>query len=163
MYSEETHCGFLSDFDLAIPQRNPRVPGTDRTGTIPFMAIALLSHLSDSYWNGKIERGYRHELEAFIWVLPFVFLRYQNGQSQQGTPVDPWITANYHTCAQKKSHFRTFPKLPEMKELCQSDFNHHWELAQWLILLLGHMDDRAFYQSITEVNDSQRLASVWPR
>jgi hypothetical protein len=159
MYNEELHCGVLSDFDLSVSRRNPWVPGTDRTGTIPFMALALLT---DKYWNGEIERKYRHELEAFIWVLPFVFLRYQNGESQQGTPVDPWMTANYHACFNEKSGFRTFPKLPEMKERCQSDFKDHWELAQWLILLLGNIDDKTYYQSTSEVNDSQRLASVWP-
>ena len=44
----------------------PRVPETDRTGTISFMAIELLT---DEYWNGKIEQLCRDELEAFIWIL----------------------------------------------------------------------------------------------
>ena len=70
MYNVKLHCGVLCDYDLSISQRQPRMPGTDRTGTIPFMAIQLLT---DEYWNGSMERLYQHELEAFIWILPFVF------------------------------------------------------------------------------------------
>jgi len=157
MYNEDLHCGVLSDFDLSISRRNPRVPGTDRTGTIPFMAIALLS---DRYWNG---RKYRHELEAFIWVLPFVFLRYQDGKSQRGTPVDGWMTDNYHACAQEKSGFRTRPNLRRMKRLCQSDFKDHWHLATSLLFWLRNYDqstrDRQFQG---KTDDSNVLASIWP-
>ena len=97
--------GVLIDYDFWSSLRHPWVPqaGTNRTGTIPFMAVELLT---DKYWNGSIERLYRHDLEAFIWILPFVFLRYQNGKSQRGTLVDQWMTSNYITCYEKKSTFQ---------------------------------------------------------
>jgi hypothetical protein len=104
------------------------------------MAIALLS---DKYWNGEIERKYRHELEAFIWVLPFVFLRYQDRQSQRGTPVDGWMTDNYRTCAKEKSYLRTPEMLPDMQKSCQSDFKDHWEFAESLLCWLIDLDQSA--------------------
>jgi len=70
MYNEDSDCGVLGDFDLSIDRRSPRLPGTDRTG---FMAITLLS---DKYLHGKMERKYRHELEALIWVLLLAVLRF---------------------------------------------------------------------------------------
>ena len=56
MYNEDLQCGVLSDFDLSVSQRQRHVPGTDRTGTIPFMAIALLAdEYIDEYWHGGME------------------------------------------------------------------------------------------------------------
>ncbi|KAF8881281.1 hypothetical protein CPB84DRAFT_1687298, partial [Gymnopilus junonius] len=69
MYDEETGCGVLTDFDLSLLQWEPRVFGTDRTGTIPFMALHLLQK---GYWTGHEERYYHHELESFVWILPYV-------------------------------------------------------------------------------------------
>jgi hypothetical protein len=153
MYDEDLDCGVLSDFDLSISRR------TDRTGTIPFMAIELLPSI---YWQGDIERKYRHELEAFIWVLPFVFLRYQNGQSQRGTPVDVWMTDNYHACAQEKSCFRTGPNLRRMERLCQSNFKDHWHLATSLLFWLHDYDQsRPDRQFQGKTDDSNDLASIW--
>ena len=77
MYDSELGCGVLTDFDLSILQWEPRVIGTDRTGTIPFMALDLLTA---EYWSGLVKRYYYHELESFTWVLPYVCLCYQNGQ-----------------------------------------------------------------------------------
>jgi hypothetical protein len=38
----------------------------EHTGTIPFMAIDLLTK---DAWSGHIERQYRHDCESFAWVL----------------------------------------------------------------------------------------------
>lgn len=60
--------GILNDFDLAaIMKPGARFParsGWQRTGTIAFMAIDLLSHI-----DGKLQRWYRHDLESFAWCL----------------------------------------------------------------------------------------------
>ena len=80
MYDPDSKCGVLTDFDLSL--REPRVLGTDRTGTVPFMAIDLLT---DEYWEGTLERYYHHELESFIWVIVFVFLLYQDGKRQSNS------------------------------------------------------------------------------
>jgi len=157
MYNNDLNCGVLIDHDLS---RNPRhgVPGRDRTGAIPFRALALLSR---EYWHGNIERQYRHELEAFIWILPFVFLLYRNGESQQGTLVDPWMTPNYTDCIEKKSSFR-FRALHSARWQCESSFVDHWILVEALVLWLAVIDERAIAKSNTETNDSLGLTLIWP-
>ena len=127
MYDQDLKCGILIDYNLSISQQQPR---TD-TGTIPFMAIDLLT---DEYWNGETVRLYRHELEAFLWMLPFVFLCYQNRKFQRGTPADVWMTSNYITCRKEKSDFWSSDRLNENGKLCQMDFRDHWTLAKELLL-----------------------------
>ncbi|KAF8182310.1 hypothetical protein BJ912DRAFT_928663 [Pholiota molesta] len=92
MYDEEKKCGVLTDFDLSLLQWEPRIPGTDRTGTVPFMAIELLSK---DYWEGRIKRYYHHELESFIWILPYVFLTYINKVRKTNALIDDWRTSDY--------------------------------------------------------------------
>ncbi|GBE85467.1 hypothetical protein SCP_0706540 [Sparassis crispa] len=76
MYDPDTQRSVLNDFDLAVvregseEEREPA--GKMRTGTVPFMALDLLM---PGYYGGKIARLYRHDLESFVWVLPFVLLR----------------------------------------------------------------------------------------
>ena len=163
MYNTKLGCGVLGDFDLSISRRHPRVPGTDRTGTIPFMAIDLLC---DKYWNGEIEREYRHELEACIWILPFVFLRYQDGKSQRGTPVDAWLRSDYIACAEKKAHFMMVNILADNEKLCQLDFKDHWRLAEellyWLRSWLNTIQYNARSRDETSTEHESSLVSVWP-
>jgi len=59
--------GILNDFDLAT-WVDHSTTNDDRTGTIPFMAIDML----DGGLDDRIPRLYRHDLEAFIWVLAYV-------------------------------------------------------------------------------------------
>ncbi|KAF8881762.1 hypothetical protein BD779DRAFT_1473240 [Infundibulicybe gibba] len=58
------NCGILNDLDLA--QLRGRLPpsGTERTGTMPFMALDLLRGPA---WHGHVEREYRHDAESFAW------------------------------------------------------------------------------------------------
>ena len=83
--NENMKSGVLIDYDFSSSLRHPCVPWqarTNRTGAIPFMAIELLT---DEYWNGSIERLYRHNLEAFIWILPF---KWEISTRTIGRPVD---------------------------------------------------------------------------
>jgi hypothetical protein len=161
MYNENRTCGVLGDYDLSISQRKPRIPGTDRTGTVTFMAITLLT---DKYWRGEIQRTYRHELEAFIWILPFVFLRYQNGKSQPGTLVDQWMTSNYTACFNIKSGFLNIDQLSEKAQLCQSDFKDHWMLVEHLLAWLTgfEFNAREHFVRTGEILDHGGVASRWP-
>jgi hypothetical protein len=45
-----------NDFDLAHVRGKTRPSGTERTGTMPFMALDLLTKEA---WEGKVERLYR--------------------------------------------------------------------------------------------------------
>src|ERR1700679_4063455 len=59
--------GIVNDFDLA-PWVDHPTANSDRTGTIPFMAIDLL----DGGLDRRDPRLYRHDLESFAWVLAYV-------------------------------------------------------------------------------------------
>ena len=157
MYNDKLHCGVLCDYDLSISRQRPRVPGTDRTGTIPFMAIGLLT---DKYWNGSLERLYQHELEAFIWILPFVFLRYQHGKPQPRTLVEQWMTSNYIVCREKKNDFQSADHLREKRLLCQPDFIDHWELVQSLLSWKAQIGLTALRRRMAATPGS--VASIWP-
>ena len=64
--------GVLNDFDLASTQET--TTGTERTGTVPFTALALLR---DEALQGNVIRAYEHDTESFIWVLIWISLRYE--------------------------------------------------------------------------------------
>ena len=135
MYDEETECGVLTDFDLSLLQWEPRVFGTDRTGTIPFMALDLLT---PRYWDGKFKRYYHHELEAFIWILCYVFLLYQNSERQTHRKVDLWRTSSYEACHKEKSSFLTdFAVTDDIEDFdIKADFKDCWPVADYLLLAL---------------------------
>ena len=133
MYDPDLKCGVLTDFDLSILQWEPRVIGTDRTGTVPFMAIDLLS---EAYWRGLMKRLYRHELEAFIWVLPFTFLLYQDGMRLRNKYVDPWSTSDYNVCMEKKAAFLQESVFRAARLTVQKDFKDFWLLVYFLFRAL---------------------------
>jgi len=66
MWDEERKVGILNDFDLAKLSEQAGASGQDNTGTLPFMALDLLS---ESGLRGEIPRRYRHEAESFAWSL----------------------------------------------------------------------------------------------
>ena len=59
--------GIVNDFDLATWVGHSTT-NSNRTGTIPFMAIDLL----DGGLDRCIPRLYRHDLESFCWVLAYI-------------------------------------------------------------------------------------------
>ncbi|VDC02063.1 unnamed protein product [Peniophora sp. CBMAI 1063] len=60
--------GVLDDFDLASndSRSDEDVERLERTGTLPFMALDLLQARSQ---NETLPHLYRHDLEAFYWML----------------------------------------------------------------------------------------------
>ncbi|KAL6307009.1 hypothetical protein BKA93DRAFT_131991 [Sparassis latifolia] len=103
MYNPDTKRGVLNDFDLTViregsEERKPT--GKECTGTVPFMALDLLM---PDYYSGKITRLYRHDLESFVWVLPFVLLR--NYSTDQDTQLNTWCTSDYNQCRKEKLDF----------------------------------------------------------
>ncbi|KAG9217952.1 hypothetical protein CCMSSC00406_0010270 [Pleurotus cornucopiae] len=102
MCHPETHRGVLTDFDLSILQWEDRVPGCDRMGTVPFMAFELLK---EGYWSGDIIRYYHHELEAFIWCLPFMCLGGFVADSKCHRVIADWVKASPEECRGMKTNF----------------------------------------------------------
>ncbi|KAG0696690.1 hypothetical protein DFH29DRAFT_1082776 [Suillus ampliporus] len=97
--------GVLNDYDLSSLVITPGPQGNERTGTVPFMALDLLSPKGQ---RGQVEHLYRHDLESFMWVLVWVCLRYRNGVLlPQGTrPLDEWATVGAVACGEKKLWFQ---------------------------------------------------------
>ncbi|KAG2132299.1 uncharacterized protein EDB93DRAFT_1309956 [Suillus bovinus] len=98
----------LNDFDLSSIKRllssiTDAPKGFERTGTVPFMSLNLLTPEAIA---GEVEHVYRHDAESFIWVLTWICLRYENGKLlSKGRPLDEWLTVDAKGCAKEKAHF----------------------------------------------------------
>ncbi|KAG1762327.1 hypothetical protein EV702DRAFT_332282 [Suillus placidus] len=68
--------GVFNDYDLSSLVDEPGPRGNERTGTVPFMALDLLTAKAR---RDEVKRLYRHDLESFIWVFAWISLRYENG------------------------------------------------------------------------------------
>ncbi|KDQ61753.1 hypothetical protein JAAARDRAFT_190479 [Jaapia argillacea MUCL 33604] len=102
MVHPATGDGILNDYDLTVLRKKDEdraITGTERTGTIPFMALDLLTK---DFFDGKIRRIYRHDNESFIWVLPWIFLR---GKSSQALALNKWATSDFAGCRELKFSF----------------------------------------------------------
>jgi hypothetical protein len=98
------YIGVLNDFDLSSTEDSPS--GLELTGTVPFMAIELLT--KDAI-EGKVKHLYRHDAESFLWVLTWVSLRYQKGQLlSKPRPLDQWLALDAIQCMVKKNDFLLF-------------------------------------------------------
>ena len=97
--------GVLNDFGLATVVDD--VTGYDRTGTVPFMALELLTQ---EELAGGIKHIYAHDAESFIWVLTWICLRYEDGKlCVYNRPLDQWLKVDALECGKKKLHFSWFP------------------------------------------------------
>lgn len=94
-----TIVGKLNDFDLAHVDGHPRPADWGRTGTMPFMALDLLTKKA---WEGKVARLYRHDCESFAWVLLWICARYENGKEIPDPPFEKWRAHCFTECLQVK-------------------------------------------------------------
>ncbi|KAF8121044.1 hypothetical protein EV363DRAFT_1366958, partial [Boletus edulis] len=93
--------GVLNDFDLASTQQS--ATGTERTGTVPFMALDLLDDLA---LQGHITHAYQHDAESLIWVLIWISLRYDDGKPRKhDRPLDAWLRVDAAGCRKEKRDF----------------------------------------------------------
>jgi len=86
MWDNRRRVGVLNDFDLARFADQTGASGQDNTGTLPFMALDLLSGKG---LRGEIPRRYRHEAESFTWsliCLYFATLKDKKGKNYTGDP-----------------------------------------------------------------------------
>jgi hypothetical protein len=96
--------GVLNDYDLSSLADDPCPRGNELTGTIPFMALDLLSAEAQ---RGEVKHLYRHDLESFMWVFIWICFSYRGGVLLPAKlrPLDRWATIDAVTCAEKKSFF----------------------------------------------------------
>ncbi|KAG1748440.1 uncharacterized protein EDB91DRAFT_1198161 [Suillus paluster] len=100
--SDGRYIGVLNDYDLSSTQGTP-TGNFERTGTVPFMAIDLLSPAAIA---GQVEHLYRHDAESLVWVLAWICMRYEKVVLlREGRPLDDWLRVNALRCAEKKSDF----------------------------------------------------------
>jgi hypothetical protein len=96
--------GVLNDYDLSsLSLKRDGPTGLERTGTVPFMAVNLLTPKAIT---GEAEHLYAHDAESFIWVLTWVCLRYEGGKLlSKNRPLEEWLKLDVLACAKAKTHF----------------------------------------------------------
>ena len=93
MWDDRRKVGVLNDFDLARFADQKGASGQDNTGTMPYMALDLLSVKG---LRGEIPRLYRHEAESFAWsliCLHFATVEDEGGKNRTRNPhpLDRWF------------------------------------------------------------------------
>lgn len=86
--------GVLNDWDLATNEES-RHDGSERMGTLPFMAQELLDSI---HWKLPIEHLYRHDLEAFYSILIWYCNCIEKGKEishEKLRQFRAWTTGNY--------------------------------------------------------------------
>ncbi|KAG2124883.1 hypothetical protein DEU56DRAFT_892845 [Suillus clintonianus] len=130
--------GVLNDYDLSslASDRGPR--GNERTGTIPFMAIDLLTAKGQ---RGEVKHMYRYDMESFVWVFIWVCLRYREGVLLEtgSRPLDKWATKSAVECGQMKHWF-----LRELENYYPTDIEKHMRffIVDCVEILLEDSKDR---------------------
>ncbi|KAG2338117.1 hypothetical protein BDR05DRAFT_969566 [Suillus weaverae] len=66
----------LNDYDLSSLANVVGPQGNESTGTVLFMVLDLLTAEAQ---RGEVKHLYRHDLESFMWVFAWIFLRYRQG------------------------------------------------------------------------------------
>jgi len=102
------------------------------------MALDLLSKKA---WTGNLERLYRHDLEGFIWILPWVFLQFE-GKELTIPALEAWHTGDYAECSQAKREMLL--ELDRSNDIATTSWKAEWQLAISLLgWLLGEASKRA--------------------
>jgi len=133
MINPSTKRGVLNDWDLSYDNSGGDagyVAGGERTGTLPFMPLDLLTGKA---WDGNVRHLYRHDLEGFIWILPWVFLQYED--SLLTIPVlQEWQTGDYAQCAKAKNSL--IHEIRSGDVAATESWKAEWELAISLLYWL---------------------------
>ncbi|KAG2072831.1 hypothetical protein BDR04DRAFT_1096036 [Suillus decipiens] len=103
--------GVLNDYDLSSLAGAPGPRGNERTGTVPFMALELLTEKGQ---RGEVKHLYRHDLESFMWCFAWISLRYKEGVllPRGLRPFDDWAKLDAVTCRKEKMVFQTDREVP---------------------------------------------------
>jgi serine/threonine protein kinase len=128
--------GVLNDFDLSSTQDTPL--GQERTGTVPFMALDLLTKEAI---EGQVKHTYQHDAEAFIWVLTWVCICYEDGlYIGKRTVLHDWLRVDALGCHKEKFSF-----LGHGRKVIQPSSSHEatWEVAEsCLFTIYSHYGPR---------------------
>ena len=99
------NCPVLNDWDLAVDASVPQThTGLEMTGTMQYMAFA---RLDSGAWDGHLPHIYRHDLEAFFYILAWVVCCYKDDQRLNPLPplFETWTKGNARECLNSKRGF----------------------------------------------------------
>jgi hypothetical protein len=135
--------GVLNEYDLTSLANVVGPQGNERTGTVPFMALDLLTAKAQ---RGEVKHLYRHDLESFMWVFAWVFLRYRQGVllPRKLRPFDKWATSDAVTCAKEKLFFLEHRLKYQPPDLQTSESDIDWSSWQFLLECCGALDTAAY-------------------
>ncbi|KAG2096094.1 uncharacterized protein F5147DRAFT_656706 [Suillus discolor] len=134
--------GVLNDYDLSSLANAVGPRGNERTGTVPFMALDLLTEKAQ---RGEVKHLYRHDLESFIWVFTWIFSRYRQGVllSRKLRPFDEWATLDAIACGEKKLAFLANADYePPVLQTSESDID--WSIWDLLVECFEALDAAAY-------------------
>jgi hypothetical protein len=165
MWNPSTNRLILNDWDLSV-HRTPKTQGatgTDRTATIPFMALDLLT----GKYDGSAIRLCRHDLEALVWTFTWLTVDRETGP---GVQLKQWLTTNARQCSRLKKEFTEEPAGDENNPFLEA--SAPWSecltlMIDWVIDIITTRVQRGYtmlnrYRPSTEVQTSpERTELVW--
>ena len=100
--------GVLNYWDLATVFSSSTTPNTDRTGTIPFMALQLLS-------GKRVVPMFRHDVESFFWLFLWV-CGCPDGSRREVlvAPYKVWRKLDMHACKIERGSFLSAVNLDDL-------------------------------------------------
>ncbi|KIK41002.1 hypothetical protein CY34DRAFT_806607 [Suillus luteus UH-Slu-Lm8-n1] len=125
--SDGRYIGVLIKFDFSSSPS-----GQECAGTVPFMAVELLT---PGAIEGQTKHLYRHDAVSFIWVLTWVCLRYEDGKLLcTDRPLDEWLKVDIETCRKEKLDF-----LYQARYKAQPSSSHtgSWSIVQSSLGFVG--------------------------
>ncbi|KAG2096093.1 uncharacterized protein F5147DRAFT_763603 [Suillus discolor] len=133
--------GVLNDYDLSSLADDLGPRGNERTGTVPSMALDLLTEKAQ---RGEVKHIYRHDLESFIWVFTWIFLRYRQGVllPRRLRLFDEWATLGAISCGKKKLAFLANAEYQPVFETSESDVD--WFIWDLLVECFEALDAAAY-------------------
>jgi hypothetical protein len=142
--------GVLNDFDLATSDEQTSPSGSERTGTVPFMALDLIHA---RHPPGSIKHEYRHDHESFAWTLLWIFGTFKDGREVSKPVFEDWVTNTYTAKYSLLGDLpiinvtKTFQKYwPRLKRMLENVHSRHPEI---------HADDeRRQYLSSKEYQET---------
>ncbi len=131
--------GVLADFDLSSLEEQAS-QNTERTGTVPFMALDLLSTKALA---GQVTHDYGHEAEAYFWVGVYNTACYDNGHTVHLAVPAQWNSLGATTMRKDKRDYLAI--LPE--HVATSSQKDVWN---GLYLLYTPLKQRKIFKRPTE-------------
>ncbi|KAH9855852.1 hypothetical protein C2E23DRAFT_554052 [Lenzites betulinus] len=156
--------GVVNDWDFACDTQDLQThTGLELTGTMPFMAIELLTNAA---FRGEVRHMYRHDLESVFWILIWVVSCIEDGKQIDPLPemYQEWTSGHMRTCCHSKRSFLsvgwTYGGGP------RPTWSTEGELARALICYFTQSQvardmQRLFRRTPAPVEEMEQLEEVW--